>query len=131
MRENLEKKLDDYGLNTDEKDAIKYLGNIKNNFSTLGEGTETTRRSQLVMQSLEVLYRRLDKPSQLKLVYFEMGGVSQLPKKAANTLEEYVDGKINLDQAQKELKTTMKTYSDAFTKLGIKPTNISHLFHEV
>jgi hypothetical protein len=113
---------------TIEKQAINDLEKmVTGSFTTLGKGTVTDRSAQLVIQSLEVLYRRLEEPSSLNLIYFELDGKNHIPSAASKTLEKYVDKEIDLKQAQEELKNTIQQYSETFKKIGISNLKVNYL----
>ena len=105
--------------------AVKDLEQIMGKFETLGKGTNLDRAAQLVIQSIEVAYRRLDRA--LQLIYFEMGGINQIPPAAATILKRYVTREIDLDTARSEFEEIVKQYKTVFEERGITPEESSVL----
>lgn len=109
--------------------AQRDLDKARSQFETAGQGSELDRAAQMVIQSMQVLRNRVDKPSVLKLLYFDKPGAGDLlPGVALEVVEGLRSGKITSDDAKEIIDEAIPAYIEAFGEMGLKPENISALY---
>ncbi len=108
-----------------KQDLEKMLGR----FSTIGPGSEQDRAAQLILQTLGVLQRRLGSPKIIKMLYLENPDAKNLiPETIYNVAEQYVNGKINQEEATAKLNEASKQYGKVFAEAGLNPSQSKALF---
>ncbi|MFA7717490.1 MAG: hypothetical protein WC875_02150 [Candidatus Absconditabacterales bacterium] len=97
-------------------------------FGTFGKGSEQDRSAQLILQSIDVLSRRLDDVVILKMLYLDNSEASKLlPETVLQIATDFIEGKINQTEAKKNLEKIKSIYQEAFQEMGINPVNIDML----
>ena len=105
-----------------EKQAKADLDAIMSTFVNMGQGTENDRAAQLIMQSIDVLERRLDNVAMLKLAYIDNPKAAELlPNTVYDVVKQYVDGCIDESTARKHLQDARQQYDLVFDKMSITP----------
>ncbi len=108
-----------------KQDLEKMLGS----FSTIGSGSEQDRAAQLILQTLGVLQRRLGSPDMIKTLYLENPDAKNIiPETVYNMAEQYVDGKINQEEATAKLNEASEQYKKVFAEAGLNPSQSKALF---
>ena len=91
-------------------------------FGTSNPGSEMDGAAQLVLQSLQILGNRVDKPEVLKILYIDNPSVSEmLPDLAMQTVKKLTEGRIAPDEARDTLESAIPEYIKAFKELGVTP----------
>ena len=109
-----------------QEQAKKDLENIMQEFSTVGTGSEKSRAAQLILQTLGVLGRRLDKPGAIKMLYLENPEASKiLPPTVREIASRYVNGDLTQEQAREDLQSASAQYEKVFKDMGISPEDSS------
>lgn len=97
-------------------------------FGTFGKGSEQDRSAQLILQSIDVLSRRLDDVVILKMLYLDNSEASKLlPETVLQIATDFIEGKINQTEAKKNLEKIKSIYQEAFQEMWINPVNIDML----
>jgi len=98
------------------------IDKVLTRFGTLNPGSELDGAAQLVLQSLQVLGNRVDKPRVLKLLYVDNPEASKmLPDLAMRTVEGLTEGHITPNEARDTLESAIPDYIKAFEELGVTP----------
>ena len=98
-------------------------------FATLGQGNDIDRAAQMVLQSLQVLNRRLDNQGLLKILYLNNPNTAgMLPRVATDTVTKLCSGEITPDKAREIIDGSITLYVGVFEAMGVKPATISVLF---
>ena len=96
------------------------LDKIMQQFGTIGAGTERDRATQLVMQTLGVLERRLGKPAIIQMLYLDNPEAAKLlPPTVYEVAQQYVRGNLNEAQARESLQDASRQYAEVFQEMGI------------
>jgi hypothetical protein len=87
-------------------------------FGTFGKGSEQDRSAQLILQSIDVLSRRLDDVVILKMLYLDNSEASKLlPETVLQIATDFIEGKINQTEAKKNLEKIKSIYQEAFQEM--------------
>jgi hypothetical protein len=109
--------------------ARQDIENVMSQYETLGQGRDVDRAAQLVVQTVEVLERRLGNKGAIKLVYFELQDASKLlPPSVYGVARDYIEGKIEEPVARQRLQEIQKGYKEVFREMGVSPTVSAALF---
>ena len=112
-----------------KEQARKDLEKIMSRFGTIGDGTAVDRAAQLVMQTMGVLERRLNKRSTIKMLYFDMQDSSELLASSVyEVAQNYVKESIDENTAREKLQDVQKQYQEVFKDMGITPQTSKALF---
>lgn len=102
------------------KQAKQDLEKIADDFVILSaKGVEVKSKAQLALQTLEVAKGRLDSVKTIKLIYFDINGIKQVPEGGASILRRYVNNEITKEQAELEFQDTIKQYRERFQEAGL------------
>jgi len=111
------------------KQAREDLTRITSEFGTAGGGTDVDRAAQLVMQTVGVLQRRLDKPDAIRLLYIDNPVAKEtLPLSVYHVAQDYASGRIDESTARKRLDAILGEYGEVFGEMGISPEQSVALF---
>jgi hypothetical protein len=102
--------------------ALEDLKRVAKKFETLGHGSDIDRLAQLVIQPLQVLQNRLEKPVILKMLYLDnKEAVNLLPDGVVELVQQLCNGQISPEDARTELGGMVEMYRQAFDRMGITP----------
>ncbi len=90
-------------------------------FDSIGPGNERDRAAQLVLQSVEILMRRLDKPRVLEILYTDEEAVRLLPESIKQVVQDLIKGEITPDAASERLAKILQLYREVFKEMGFIP----------
>lgn len=102
---------------------------IKQQFGSVGDGSYLDRAAQLLSQTFDVLGRRPDQPTILKMLYLENEvALRMLPEAMVCIVRKLCDGTLDVSAARAELHSLKEEYRRCFSELDVRPTRQSILF---
>lgn len=116
-------------MNISPEQAKEEIEKVLKIYSTIGDGTEQDRAAQLILQTTDVLSKRLDNTKVIKMLYLDNVEASKLlPETVFKTATDLVNGDINKGQAEQNLKEAREAYQQAFKQMEINPSDSNVLF---
>jgi hypothetical protein len=102
---------------TDIKNSMSF-------FKTVGKGTDKDRAAQLILESIQVASRRLERAALLKTLYIDnLDTAKMVPSIVSTTLNKILNEEINMSEGRKNLDKAIPEYQRAFKELGITPAS--------
>lgn len=121
--------MDNETLQVTYKQAKEDIEIIMSQVETLGSGDRKGRAAQIVLQSIEVLERRLGNQKIIKMFYIGNKNTQKfLPRMIYDIVQKYGTGEIKEDIARKNLNIALGEYIKVFKDEGIKTGEIGALF---